>query len=258
MHDYSVSSCGLRINGDCPSGRGLSCIEHSYGRNGSQVINQKPMQYAQMPHAKRFSIRFPPNCEMPMPYSHLKWNIIQDPISKSVFQQANMYLFDIYGMLRTLPPSDKDGGDGNFGTTLVLLCVIDGLAKWICPTAGQEQRFKRLIRRRLPWGPEGKGKWVDKGNAADQLYTEFRNPLVHELANDTKASSRPAGYVEPVIGKWGVIPDEFRDIEKIDALAEWNKDWPILMESVDPQGNPRYKLTVPALYQSTELKESRL
>ncbi|MEN8130520.1 MAG: hypothetical protein ABFS45_10080 [Pseudomonadota bacterium] len=151
-------------------------------------------------------------------------------------------------MLRTLPPSDKDGGGGNFSATLVLLCVIDGLAQWRWSTEGQEQRFKRLIRCRLPWGPEGKGKWVDKGNAADQLYTEFRNPLVHELAKDTKASSRPAGYTEPVIGRWGSIPDELHNIEKIDVLDEWNKNWPILTESADVQGNPRYKLTVPALY----------
>jgi hypothetical protein len=186
---------------------------------------------------------------MPMPYSHLKWETTEDPIRKSVFRNTNMYLFDIYGMLRTLPPLDKDGGGGNFSATLALLCVIDGLAKWIWPaTTDWEQRFKRLIRCRLPWGPEGKGKWVDKGNAAHQLYKEFRNPLVHELANDAKASSRPAGYVEPVIGKWGNIPDELHDIETIDALAEWNKDWPILRESADVQGNPRYELTVPALY----------
>jgi hypothetical protein len=159
-----------------------------------------------------------------------------------------MYLFDTYGMLRILPPPDKDGGGSNFSVALVLLCVIDGLAKWSWPNDDQEERFKRLIRYQLPWGPEGKGKWVDKGNAADQLYTEFRNPLVHELANDKKARSRPPRYVEPVIGRWGLIPEELRDIEKIDALADWNKGWPILMEAADSQGNPRYKLTAPALY----------
>lgn len=129
-----------------------------------------------------------------MPYSHLKWDTIQEPIRQRVFQHTDMYLFDIYGMLRTLPPSDKDGGGGNFSATLVLLCVIDGLAEWRWPTVRQEQRFKRLIRCRLPWGPEGKGKWVDKGNAADQLYTEFRNPLVPELAKEkgARARSRPA------------------------------------------------------------------
>ena len=53
---------------------------------------------------------------------------------------------------------------------------------------------------------------MDKGNAADQLYTEFRNPLVHGPANDTKGQ---------LIGKWGSIPDELHDIEKIDALLFW-------------------------------------
>ena len=43
---------------------------------------------------------------------------------------------------------------------------------------------------------------MDKGNAADQLYTEFRNPLVHGPANDTKGQ---------LIGKWGSIPDELHD-----------------------------------------------
>jgi hypothetical protein len=42
--------------------------------------------------------------------------------------------------------------------------------------------------------------------------------------------------------------EEPQDIEKIDALDEWNKNWPILTESADGQGNPRYKLTVTALY----------
>ncbi len=185
-----------------------------------------------------------------MPYCHLKWKTIQDPSKKSIFEHTDMYLSDTYGMLRTLPPSDGDGGGGNFSATLVLLCVIDGLAKWRYPNVDNKdgKRFKKLIRDELPWGLVGKGKWVDKGNAADQLYTEFRNPLVHELAKDTKASSRPSGYSEPVIGKWGSIPKEYHDIVKIDALSKWDEGWPILAESTDRKGNPRYKLTVPALY----------
>jgi hypothetical protein len=71
---------------------------------------------------------------------------------------------------------------------------------------------------------------------------------VHELAGDENVHSRPDGYVEPVIGKWGRIPVELRDVDKIDALAEGDNKWPILMESVDELGNPRYKLSVSALY----------
>ncbi len=134
----------------------------------------------------------------------------------------------------------------------MLLCIIDGLAAEVSPgrdgEGNQEKRFKRLIRDRLPWGPEGKDKWFDKGKAADQLYCEFRNPLVHELAGDKPVKSRPAGYVEPVIGKWGIVPDCVRDIAKIDALIEWDKSWPVLYESNDNLGEPRLKLSAAALY----------
>lgn len=142
---------------------------------------------------------------------------------REIFDHANGCMFDIYNMLRLMAPN---GGGCNYSAALVLLSVIDGLATEVWPGSDQEEdqekRFKRLIRNKLPWGPEGKGKWVDKGNAADQLYTEFRNPLVHQLAWDKAASSRPFGYVEPVIGKWGPLPCDMRDMAKIDALPAWN------------------------------------
>ena len=125
--------------------------------------------------------------ERHMSYTQLDYQTLQDPRLKEAFHHADMYLFDAYGMFRGLPPAGGDGGGGNFSIALVLLCVIDGLAAEVWPGRDQEKeqekRFKHLIRCRLPWGPEGKGKWVDKGNAADQLYTEYRNPLVHELAS---------------------------------------------------------------------------
>lgn len=187
-----------------------------------------------------------------MSYTHLKWRPLRDSHLKEVFEHTDMYLFDAYGMLRGLPPAGGDGGGGNFSIALVLLCIIDGLAAEVWPgrdrETDQEKRFKRLIRCRFPWGPEGKCKWVDKGNAADQLYNEFRNPLVHDLAQDKAASSRPAGYVEPIIGKWGSIPNDMQDIAKIDALPRWDNAWPILSQTNDDRGNPRFKLAVAGLY----------
>lgn len=187
-----------------------------------------------------------------MSYTHLNWKTLPDSHLKKLFHDADMYLFDVYGMFRTLPPPDGDGGGGNFSIALVLLCIVDGLAAEVWPrrtnVPNQEKRFKRLIRDRLPWGPEGKGKWVNKGTAADQLYNEFRNPLVHELAKDKAARSRPKGYVEPVVGKWGPVPKRLQDIAKIDALPKWDDGWPLLQESTDVQGRPRYKLSAPGLY----------
>src|SRR5437762_9188909 len=40
------------------------------------------------------------------------------------------------------------------------------------------------------WGPPQAG-WYDKSKAAAVMYTEFRNPLVHELAADKAAKARP-------------------------------------------------------------------
>ena len=187
-----------------------------------------------------------------MPYRRLNWNSIADPKRKDVFKHADMYLFDVYGILRALPPKDRDGGGGNFTATLALLCVIDGLATKIWPTNSavpdQEKRFKRLIRCRLPWGTPSKTRWLEKATAADQLYCEFRNPLVHEVADDRPASSRPKHYDEPVIGVWGNIPREMQDIEKIEALGAWNDNWPLLEKPEGAQARPRYKLAVAPLY----------
>jgi hypothetical protein len=88
-----------------------------------------------------------------MSYTHLDYQTLQGPIKK-VFRHADTYLFDTYGMFRGLPPAGGDGGKGDFRIVLVLMCVIDGLAAEVWPRCGaQEQRFKKLIRCKLPGVP---------------------------------------------------------------------------------------------------------
>jgi len=186
-------------------------------------------------------------------YTHLNWQKLSDTRMQEIFRHADEYLHDAYGMFKGLPPAGGDGGGGNFSIVLVLLCVIDGLAREVWPTNAVEKdqgkRFKQLLRTKIHWGPEGRGKWFGKGIAADQLYTEFRNPLVHELAMErSRATSRPKGYIEPVVGKWGSLPEQLRDIAQIDDLEKWDDAWPVLAESKDEQGNLRLKLTAAALY----------
>jgi hypothetical protein len=187
-------------------------------------------------------------------YSHLPHQTITDPSARRVFEHADYYLHDVYGMFRFLPPKDGDGGGGNFVIVLALLCIIDGLAREIWPgrltMKDPEQRFKKLISDRLPWGTiQGKGKWLQKGIAADQLYCEFRNPLVHELASDKPAASRQVGYVEPIIGKWGDLPVDLHSIAEVDQMTEWNVAWPVLSEGgADENGKPRLKLVAAGLY----------
>jgi hypothetical protein len=141
-----------------------------------------------------------------------------------------MMLHDLYNIFKLPPESTANGGAGNFSIAVVLLCITDGLAVYLYPTRkinDQGKRFKQLIRDKMCWGPPNK-RWMDKGKAAKLLYLELRNPLVHELGADKVTSARLAGHSEPRIGKWGSIPEESRDIDLIEGMQEWNKDWPIL------------------------------
>jgi hypothetical protein len=130
----------------------------------------------------------------------------------------------------------------------VLLCVIDGLSVCVYPTPAvspkQETRFKRLIRDKLHWGQANDG-WYDKAKAAAVLYTEFRNPLVHELAGEKAAKARPPHFEESAVGKWGLV--SVRDIDPIEAMTAWNDSWPTLGVE-DYGGGKRLKLSCAALY----------
>lgn len=189
-----------------------------------------------------------------MPYTPLNYHSVRDPELKEVFEHADKYLYDVYGMFRRLPPEDGDGGKGQFSIVLVLLCVIDGLATDVWPgkahMSNQNQRFKHLLRKRLHWGPEGQGKWARKDTATTELYVSMRNPMVHQLAANTGESPPRIKYTEPVIGKWGpnIIPPEMRDIAKIDALSDWNDAWPIMFEEPNHDGTSRFRLVAAGLY----------
>jgi hypothetical protein len=164
-----------------------------------------------------------------MPYRPVAYKHVPDAFLKEeIFRRADWLLSDAYGMFGLRPVSGTGGG--NWAIALVLLCVVDGISRHVYPIAGtQEQRFKRLIRDKLHWGPNSKG-WYPIENAAVVLYTELRNPLVHELAIDKPARARSRAGIdkETAIGKWGPVPERLQDIEAIDAMPTWDDDWPTL------------------------------
>jgi hypothetical protein len=183
-----------------------------------------------------------------MPYTPVTNSQVADVFLRDeVFRRADWLLHDVYCMF-TLPSGSDGTAGGNWTIALALLCVVDGISRHVYPTRSltpkQEQRFKRLINEKLQRGPINKG-WYRKANAAAVLYTEFRNPLVHELAIDKPARARPSTYHESAVGKWG--PVRIQDIKAIDALPAWNDDWPTLsVENYD--GGKRLKLSCAALY----------
>ena len=185
-----------------------------------------------------------------MPYTPVAYSQVADAFLRDeVFRRADWFLHDVYCMF-TLPAGSDDTAGGNWTIALALLCVIDGISCHVYPTNSvvckQEQRFKCLIRHKLHWGPTTKG-WYQKGNAAKVLYTELRNPLVHELAIDKPAPARPSTYHETAVGKWGSVQTQDQDIKKIDALSAWNDDWPTLSVE-NHNGGKRLNLSCAALY----------
>jgi hypothetical protein len=166
-----------------------------------------------------------------MPYRPIPYEKVKDPTKRDVFRRANMYLSDVYSMLRIRPGRGQTGASGmcNFSFALVLLCVIDGLSTGIYPTTRkarkQETRFKRLIRDKLPWGAAQNG-WIEKGPAAKWLYVEFRNPLTHELGKDVSATRRAADLYQPVVFRWQ--PGGLKTMDWVDRQRDWSSAWPIL------------------------------
>src|SRR3954454_10055834 len=95
----------------------------------------------------------------PVAYDHVPDAFLREEI----FRRADWLLSDAYGMFAMQPVLGTGGGNWSIG--LVLLCVVDVISCHIYPTAAvaprQEQRFKRLINRKLHWGPATKG-WYNK------------------------------------------------------------------------------------------------
>src|SRR5690242_20669774 len=183
-----------------------------------------------------------------MPYKPLDYKHISDPFLLDVFGRANLLLKDVFGMF-ALPPATLPGaGSGNWAIALMLVCIIDGISRHVYPTEAvlkaQEKRFKYLIRTKLYWGSPKRG-WYDRDKAAVVLYTELRNPLVHELALDKPAKARPREYYETAVGKWG--DETIQDIVAIDGMASWNEDWPTLAIQ-DHDDGKRLKVSCAALY----------
>lgn len=140
-----------------------------------------------------------------VPYARIAFAHIRDPLKRELFNRADDFLADVYSMLAKHPLKRTGAGGCNLTATLVLMCIVDAMAKYIYPRRprnNQGARFKKLIIDKLPWGSEADG-WMRKEDAAELFYIEFRNPLTHALGKDKPSNARRAGFVEPTAGIWG-------------------------------------------------------
>lgn len=183
-----------------------------------------------------------------MPYQHLKWNAVEHPIRQQILMHTDWLLHDLYGIFRS--KSEKDhGGGGSFTIALVLCCVMDGLATEIWPgkraKGGLRGRIEKLFRERLPW--QDAPKWVSRKTAADVVFLEVRNMLVHHGGKDEATKARPHGYGEPVATKWKPLPKGDQNIDKIESLKAWPSKWPVIWEDV-AYGKSCYMISGVGLY----------
>lgn len=172
---------------------------------------------------------------------------------REVFHRADLYIGDAYSMFYLPYKGWRSGGGCNFPIVLTLVCVVDGIAKYVYPTEAivddPKQRFKKLLRDKLLWGPPSKG-WMDRGLAAKILYVAFRNPLVHQLGQDSP-SSHPMLQQEPIVGKWGRLPPSKHNIDRVDRLTIWDLSWPTMYVQ-KRAGKSNVKLSASALYWSVK------
>jgi hypothetical protein len=186
-------------------------------------------------------------------YTHLPAAKINDAEIRRVFVHASAMLADVYTMLEfgVNPPPRTNGGRCNFSIALVLACVLDGLATEIdpiVPSNDQYQRLRSLVHRLSPeWGTR-KYRWITADEAAKVLWTEIRNPLVHNLGADTRPNVRRAKHsdaavVHPMRDRTLLTPDD------VEAVVDWPECWPIMWaKGKDEPGKRRLVVALPALY----------
>ena len=188
-----------------------------------------------------------------MGYRNIAYGHITHPVLNKVFRHADAFLYDCYGMFQLPVTGRAEGGACNFSIVLILLCVIDGIATEVYPTGrikDQKKRFKKVIRDKLCWGPVDR-TWIDKSEAANLLYLEYRNPLVHELGREKASRVRRRYFVEPIVSKWDRIPAAQQDIDYVDSMEEWDDRWPTLHVQ-SSGGKEQMRLCAASLYWSVK------
>lgn len=191
-----------------------------------------------------------------MTYMHLPEAKTRDKEIRRVFVHANGMLADVYTMLEfgVNPTPGVNGGRCNFSIALVLSCLLDGLATEIDPILpsgrkdDQYRRMRNLVLRLSPNWATRKHHWVTADEAAKVLWTEIRNPLVHNLGADTRPNVRRPLHSDvavdhPMRDRKRLTPDE------VEAIDDWPEHWPVMWtKGKDEPGKRRLVVALPALY----------
>lgn len=100
------------------------------------------------------------------------------------------YLCDVHSMLRLPIPNYRVMAGCNFAAAQVLMSAIGGVSTTLYSHSGEKgKRFKDLLVRYYPWSLEPSNV-VTPEQAADVIYSVFRNPLTHDLGLDIEKKAK--------------------------------------------------------------------
>jgi len=162
-------------------------------------------------------------------------------VTAFVRDSVDPLLADVHAMLR-LPISDDVGlrAGCTFSAALVLLATVDGIAQVIYEHPKREigPRFRAILEQHYPWSEEPKtADAVVGSDAAETLYSTYRDPLAHRLG-----VVRGDSIGEVKILKGALSEDRLEQIEQSrTSLPEWSGK-PTLCRSIENGREVRRRL----------------
>lgn len=156
-----------------------------------------------------------------MPYRELKIDPKTPPNVKRLIRRLeDHYLKDVHCLLRLPVPNYRLTAGCNFSIAQVLLAAVGGLSVTLYKhTGGSGKRFKNLLIDHYPWTEEP-ASTVSPLDAADIIYSVFRNPVTHDLGLDTeKKAKTPKVKIKRLVTKHKTRGLPEKDIEKLEITS---------------------------------------
>jgi hypothetical protein len=133
----------------------------------------------------------------------------------------NHYFSDVHTMLKLPHPRHRMPAGCNFAIAQVLAAAVSGISVTLYShSGGTGVRFKRLLSHYYLWNREP-ASTVTPEQAAETIYSVFRNPLTHDLGLDLERKAHtPIVKIKRLAtrNKTNGLPE--RSIEKLETTSD--------------------------------------
>ena len=126
-----------------------------------------------------------------MPYRPIGRPTVQSPkVERLICKLERHYLMPAHAMLRLPVPNYRLLDPCHFALAHLLLAAIAGVSTTLYSrTGGNGYRFKQVLIDYYPFSFES-GNTLSPQQAADTLWSVFRNPLAHDLGYDLETKAK--------------------------------------------------------------------